>query len=246
MTVELFVSCIIDQMYPLTAMNVVKLLKSLNIDIEYNPEQTCCGKFAYNSGYVEEAKKLGNKLLTDISSRHTVVGINASCVGFIKTRYKDLFYNTASHLEYKRFVSNIYELTDFLINVLGKDYFGAVFPHKAVYMQSCSSSSELGLKDEGQRLLSKVNGLELLELKKPEVCCGFGSGLFSVQHEAISSSLADQKFKDAIDAGAEYIITNDMSCLMHLDSYARKQNIPVKTIHIADVLTAGWELDELA
>ena len=240
MTVDLFVSCIIDQFYPMTAMNTLKLLKAAGVEVEYNPEQTCCGKFAFNSGYIEDAKTLGEKFLHDFPNNRPVVGISASCVGFIKTRYKELFYNTSLHLEHKRLISNIYELTDFLVNQLHKDYFEAVFPHKAAYLDSCSSLRELGLKNEGRQLLSKVNGLELVEMKHPEICCGMGKGMFALQHEAISSSLADKKLKEAMEAGAEYLITNDISCLMHLDSYAKKQKLPIEVIHIVDVLTTGW------
>ncbi|MBQ6084353.1 MAG: (Fe-S)-binding protein [Bacteroidales bacterium] len=240
MTVDLFVSCIIDQFYPMTAMNTLKLLKAAGVEVEYNPEQTCCGKFAFNSGYIEDAKALGEKFLHDFPNNRPVVGISASCVGFIKTRYKELFYNTSLHLEHKRLISNIYELTDFLVNQLHKDYFEAVFPHKVAYLDSCSSLRELGLKNEGRQLLTKVNGLELVEMKHPEICCGMGKGLFALQHEAISSSLADKKLKEAMEAGAEYLITNDISCLMHLDSYAKKQKLPIEVIHIVDVLTTGW------
>ena len=240
MTVDLFVSCLIDQFYPMTAMNAIKLLKAAGVEVEYNPEQTCCGKFAFHSGFVDESKTLAEKFLRDFPNNRPVVGLSASCVGFIKTRYKELFYNTSKHLEYKRLVGNIFEITDFLINKVHKDYFCAVFPYKCAYLDSCSSLRELGLKDEARQLLRKVNGLELVELKHPEICCGMGKGLFSVQHEAISSSMADQKLKEAIEVGAEYLITNDISCHLHLDSYAKKQGLPIEVIHIVDVLTTGW------
>ena len=241
MTVDLFVSCVIDQFYPMTAMNTLKLLKAAGIEVEYNPEQTCCGKYAFNSGYVEEAKTLGGKFLHDFPNNRPVVGISASCVGYIKTRSKELFYNTSMHLEYKRLVANIFEITDFLVNKVHKDYFDAVFPHKCAYLDSCSALRELGLKDEARQLLSKVNGLELVELRHPEICCGMGKGMFPLQHETISSAMADQKLKDAIESGAEYLITNDISCLIHLASYAKKQGLPIEIIHIVDVLTTGWE-----
>ena len=241
MTVDLFVSCVIDQFYPMTAMNTLKLLKAAGVEVEYNPEQTCCGKYAFNSGYVEEAKTLGGKFLHDFPNNRPVVGISASCVGYIKTRYKELFYNTSMHLEYKRLVANIFEITDFLVNKVHKDYFDAVFPHKCAYLDSCSALRELGLKDEARQLLSKVNGLELVELRHPEICCGMGKGMFPLQHETISSAMADQKLKDAIESGAEYLITNDISCLIHLASYAKKQGLPIEIIHIVDVLTTGWE-----
>ena len=240
MIIDLFVSCVIDQFYPMTAMNTLKLLKAAGVEVEYNPEQTCCGKFAFNSGYVEEARNLAEKFINDINNGRPIVGISASCVGFIKTRYKEIFHNSSFHLKCNQLVGNIYEITDFLVNEINKDYFEAVFPHRCAYLDSCSALRELGLKNEARQLLSKVNGLELVELKHPETCCGMGKGLFAVQHEAISSSMADQKLKDAIDTGAEYLITNDASCLMHLNSYAKKQGLPIEVIHIVDVLTSGW------
>ncbi len=241
MTIDLFVPCLIDQFYPMTAMNAIKLLKAAGVGVEYNPEQTCCGKFAFNSGFIDESKTLGEKFLRDFPNSRPIVGLSASCVGFIKTRYKELFYNTSLHLEYKRLVGNIFEITDFLVNQLHQDYFEAVFRHKAAYLDSCSSLRELGLRNEARQLLSKVNGLELVELSHPEICCGMGKGLFAVQHEAISSSMAGQKIADALDSGAEYLITNDIACHLHLASYAKKQGLPIEIIHIVDVLTSGWE-----
>lgn len=239
MKIDLFISCVMDQFYPETAKNVMKVLNAAELDVEYNPEQTCCGKFAYNSGFVDEAKELGEKFLRDFPANRPVVGVSASCVGYIKTRYKDLFHNTASHLEYKRLVDNVYEFTDFLVNKINVQNFGAEFNHKVVYQDTCCSLRELGLKDEGRKLLSKVKGIEILEMKYPEVCCGFGSGFFSIQHEAISVAMAERKIKDAISTGAEYIVTNDISCLMQLDSCIKKQKFDIQVVHIADVLAQG-------
>lgn len=239
MTIDLFISCVMDQFYPETAKNVVKILNMAGVDVEYNPEQTCCGKFAYKSGFVEEAKELGEKFLHDFPNDRAVVGVNASCVGYIKTHYKDLFYNTASHLEYKRLVANIYELTDFLVNKINCLNFGAEFNHRVVYQDTCCSLRELGLKDEGRKLLSNVKGVEIVEMQRPELCCGFGSGLFSIQHEAISVAMAEHKIKDAMSVGAEYIVTNDISCLLQLDSCIKKQKYDIQVVHIADVLAQG-------
>lgn len=239
MTIDLFISCVMDQFYPETAKNVVKLLNAAEVDVEYNPEQTCCGRFAFTSGFVEEAKELGEKFLRDFPNDRPIVGVSASCVGYIKTRYKELFYNTGSHLEYKRLVANIYELTDFLVNKIDVQNFGAEFNHKVVYQDTCCSLRELGLKDEGRKLLSNVKGLDLVEMKYPEFCCGFGSGFFSIQHEAISVAMAERKIKDAMSVGAEYIVTNDVSCLMQLDSCIKKQKFDINVVHIADVLAQG-------
>lgn len=239
MKIDLFISCVMDQFYPETAKNVMKVLNAAELDVEYNPEQTCCGKFAYNSGFVDEAKELGEKFLRDFPANRPIVGVSASCVGYIKTRYKELFHNTASHLECGRLVNNIYEFTDFLVNKINVQNFGAEFNHKVVYQDTCCSLRELGLKDEGRKLLSKVKGIEILEMKYPEVCCGFGSGFFSIQHEAISVAMAERKIKDALSTGAEYIVTNDISCLMQLDSCIKKQKFDIQVVHIADILAQG-------
>lgn len=239
MKIDLFISCVMDQFYPETAKNVMKVLNAAELDVEYNPEQTCCGKFAYNSGFVDEAKELGEKFLRDFPANRPIVGVSASCVGYIKTRYKELFHNTASHLECGRLVNNIYEFTDFLVNKINVQNFGAEFNHKVVYQDTCCSLRELGLKDEGRKLLSIVKGIEILEMKYPEVCCGFGSGFFSIQHEAISVAMAERKIKDALSTGAEYIVTNDISCLMQLDSCIKKQKFDIQVVHIADVLAQG-------
>ncbi len=237
MTIDLFVSCVMDQFYPETAKNVVKVLKRAGVEVCYNPEQTCCGKVAFNAGFVDKVKKMGEKFLSDFPNDRPIVGVSASCVGYIRTRYRELFHNTGSHLEYKRLVSNIYELTEFLVHKCGFVDFGASFPYKVAYHDTCASLRELGLKDEGRVLLSNVKGLELVEIKHPELCCGFG-GMFSVQHEPISAALAERKFNDIMESGAEYFVTNDISCLMHLDGFAKKHDIPVRVAHIADVLSS--------
>ncbi|MBQ2851831.1 MAG: (Fe-S)-binding protein [Bacteroidales bacterium] len=228
-----------DQFYPDTAKNIVKILNVAGINVEYNCEQTCCGKFAFYSGFKEEAKELGEKFLKDFPNDRPIIGVSASCVAYIKTRYQELFYNTASHLEFKRLVPNIYEFTDFLVNKINHLNFGSEFPHKVVYQDCCSSLRDLHLHDEGRRLLSAVKGLELVEMQRPELCCGFGSGFFSIQHEAISVAMAERKIQDAISSGAEYIATNDMGCLMQLSSCAKKQGYNIEVVHIADILAQG-------
>ena len=108
MTVDLFIPCFVDQIYPETGMNVLKILRKAGVDVHYNPDQTCCGQMAYNSGFWDEAKNLGDKFLKDFPNDRPVVGPSASCTGFIKTSYQSLFHNTSNHLEYKRLKKNIF------------------------------------------------------------------------------------------------------------------------------------------
>ncbi|MES2652169.1 MAG: (Fe-S)-binding protein [Bacteroidota bacterium] len=239
MKVELFVPCFVDQLYPETAFNTVKLLEKAGCEVSYNAKQTCCGQPAYNAGYWEEAKEIGNKFLTDFSSSDYIVAPSASCVGMVKNGYNDLFTNTIVHNTCRTVQGTIFELSDFLINILKRDYFGAELDGKAVYHDSCSGLRECKIKEEPRQLLSKVHGLEMVEMVDTDMCCGFG-GTFAVKFDAISSAMAEQKVNNALAMEAEYIISTDLSCLMHLDGYIQKNAIPLKTMHIADVLVNGW------
>lgn len=238
MTINLFIPCFIDQFYPETAMNTVKVLEKAGVEVNYNPDQTCCGRFAYNAGFVEEAKALGDKFLDEFCGDRPVVSPSASCVAFIKKRYPELFFNTANHLNVKRLEKNVFELTDYLVNVLHYDDFGAEFHHKVTYHDSCSALRGLGIGKEGRQLLSKVKGLELVEMKQTDMCCG-GELTFAMNHEEISLGMASHKLRNALNTGAEYIVSTDMSCLMHQKGYIDANGLPIKVIHIADILAEG-------
>lgn len=239
MKIELFVPCFVDQLYPETAFNTIKLLEKAGCEVFYNSAQTCCGQPAYNSGYWEQAKETGTKFLSDFSGTDYIVAPSASCVGMVKSGYSDLFTNTNLHNKCRNIQQHVYELSDFLVNVLKRDYFGAELDGKAVYHDSCSGLRECKIKEEPRQLLSKVHGLEMVEMKDTDMCCGFG-GTFSVKFDAISSAMAEQKVNNALEMGAEYVISTDLSCLMHLQGYIDKNNIPLKTMHLADVLANGW------
>lgn len=239
MKIELFIPCFIDQLFPNTAFNTVKVLEKAGCTVEYNPNQTCCGQPAFNAGFWDEAKEIGSKFLNDFSEDRYIVSPSASCTGMVKNYYNDLFTNTAVHNKCRNIQSNIHELSDFLVNVIKRDYFGAEFEGRAVYHDSCSGLRECKIKEEPRLLLSKVLGLDLVELKDNTTCCGFG-GTFAVKFDAISSAMAQQKVENALAVDAEYIISTDASCLLQLQSYIDKNNLPLKTIHLADVLASGW------
>jgi len=239
MKVELFIPCFIDQLYPDTAMNTVKVLEKAGCSVSYNPEQTCCGQPAFNSGFWDDAKTIGNKFLNDFSEESVIVSPSASCTGMVRNYYTDLFNNTTMHNKCRTIQANIFELSEFLVNILQFDYFGAELDGRAVYHDSCAGLRECKIKDEPRKLLEKVHGLELVSLKDNDMCCGFG-GTFSVKFDAISSAMAQQKVDNALEAGAEYIISTDASCLLHLQGYIDKQQLPIKTFHLADVLANGW------
>ncbi len=238
MIVDAFIPCFIDQVFPETAFNMIKLLRKLDVEVHYNPNQSCCGQMAFNSGFWDEAKSMGAKFIKDFPHNRPVVSPSASCSGMVKSNYSKLFHNSALHNEYNALKNNTYEISDFLVNVLKKEDVGAEFNHKVTFHESCAGKREYGLTDEVRILLNNVKGLELIEMKEADTCCGFG-GTFAVKFEGISTAMAQQKVDNALETGAEFIVSTDASCLMHIQGYIDKHKLPIKTIHIVDILAAN-------
>jgi len=239
MVVDIFIPCFVDQLYPDTAFNMIKVLEKTSCDIHYNPSQTCCGQPPFNSGYWDDAKAIGRKFIEDFPEDRYIVAPSGSCVGYVRNFLGKLFENTASHNEYKTIRKNIFEFSEFLVDVLEMDDFGAQFKGVATYHDSCAALRECGIKSAPRQLLANVKGLELREMNESETCCGFG-GTFSVKFEAIAGGMVEQKIDNAVATGAEYLISTDLSCLMHIDGYIQSHQYPLKVMHIADVLAAGW------
>jgi L-lactate dehydrogenase complex protein LldE len=242
MNVELFVPCFVDQLYPQTAFNMVKVLERVGCTVHYNTAQTCCGQPAFNAGYWNEARDVAAKFLNETKGADYVVAPSASCIGFVRNYYGKLFDNSSRHNDVKGLAGRAMEFTEFLTGVMNVDKVGAILEGRATYHDSCAALRECGIKEAPRRLLANVKGLELVEMGDVETCCGFG-GTFAVKFEPISMAMADQKIDHALATGAQYIISTDLSCLMHLDGCIRHKGAPIKTLHIADVLAAGWEWD---
>lgn len=240
MKVDLFIPCFIDQFYPETAFNMVKVLEKFGCDIDYNPKQTCCGQPACNSGYQEEAKAIALKFVKDFSnSEGYIVAPSGSCVGYVRNFVDELLQDTADYAKYQKIKARIYEFTEFLVDVLKVENVGASLPIKATYHDGCGSLRECKVKQQPRKLLAQVKGLQLTEMKECETCCGFG-GTFTVKYEPISVGMAQTKVTSALATEAEYIISGDLSCLLHLNGYIDQHNSNIKTMHIADVLASGW------
>jgi L-lactate dehydrogenase complex protein LldE len=239
MNVQIFIPCFIDQLYPQTAFNMVKVLEKAGCNVSYNANQTCCGQPAFNAGFWEESKAVCSKFLDDFKDAEYVVAPSASCVGFVRNYYSKLFANSSEHNNVLKLAHKTYEFSEFMVKVLGVNNTNAILQGKATYHDSCAGLRECKIKQEPRELLSNVKGLELVEMNDVETCCGFG-GTFAVKFEAISVAMADQKVNHALATGAEYLISTDLSCLMHLDGYIKKKGFNLKTMHIADVLASGW------
>ncbi|RYY96043.1 MAG: (Fe-S)-binding protein [Chitinophagaceae bacterium] len=239
MTVQLFIPCFVDQLYPDTAFNMVKVLEKAGCTVRYNPTQTCCGQPAFNAGFWDDARQVCSKFLSDFNPEQPIVAPSASCVGFVRNYYGKLFQDSSLHHQAQAIGKNIFEFSDFLVNVLKVTDLGAKLPGKATYHDSCAALRECKIKQEPRTLLANVEGLELTELQDVETCCGFG-GTFAVKFEAISIGMGEQKVENALATGAEYLISTDLSCLMHLQGYIDNRQAPMKTMHLADVLASGW------
>ena len=239
MVVDIFIPCFIDQLYPETAFNMVKVLEGVGCRVNYNTQQTCCGQPAFNSGHWADAKEVGEKFLKEFKGDKYIVVPSGSCCGFIRNYYGELFQNTVLHNQFKTTKTKLFEFTEFLVDVLKIDNLNAKLDAKAVYHDGCGSLRECNINRAPRKLLNNVKGLELIELEGPNDCCGFG-GAFSVKYEAISVAMGKEKIEKILDSGADHLISGDMSCLMHLDGLLSKRGSKIKSLHIADVLAAGW------
>ena len=218
---------------------MVKVLEKLGCNVSYNTNQTCCGQPAYNAGYKEEAKDVARKFLYDFSDKKYIVSPSGSCTGFGRNYYDKMFENSADQLLCQQVTKNMFEFTEFITDVLKMEHVGAELNGKATYHDACGALRECHIKEGPRRLLGNVKGLELIEMKDAETCCGFG-GTFAVKFEPISIGMAQAKVKNALETGAQYIITTDVSCMMHMQGYIDSNSLPIKTMHIADVLASGW------
>jgi L-lactate dehydrogenase complex protein LldE len=237
MNVSLFIPCFVDQLFPATAFNMVKVLERLGCTVNYNPNITCCGQPAFNAGFRADCRPVAAKFMADLGGTEYIVAPSGSCVGFVRNYYAQVLGPDRG--EAVNFGRRLFEFTEFLTDVLKVTDVGAVRQGIATYHDACGALRECRIKEAPRKLLARVRGLELREAADCETCCGFG-GTFAVKYEAISIGMGEQKVLNAMHTGAEMIISTDWSCLMHLDGYIRKKGYPIKALHIADVLASGW------
>ena len=227
MNVQLFIPCFIDQLYPEVAFDTIKILEKLQCNVIYNPNQTCCGQPAYNAGFKEDSCEVYKKFLTDFNTQDYIVCPSASCVGFLK--------NYAAKMVSHNSPIPIFELTEFLVNILHTTNLNATYIGNVAYHTSCASLRECVVKDSPISLLKNVQGLNLIPFAENETCCGFG-GSFAVKFEAISNAMGEQKINHIKNVHATTITSTDMSCLLHLEGIIKKNNLSIEVKHIAQIL----------
>jgi len=235
MNITLFIPCFIDACFPKAGISVVQILERLGHTIEYPGELTCCGQPAFNSGYWPETREVAVKVLERLRDAEVLVIVSGSCGAMIKNFYPELFKGTPHEAAARALSAKCYEFSEFLVDRLGVTDLGARFPHKVTVHDGCHGLRELGIKNQPRQLLASVRDLTVVEMDEAETCCGFG-GTFSAKFPMISTAMGEGKIASALQTGAEYIVSNDSSCLMHQQGLIDRQKKPIKTIHLAEVL----------
>ncbi len=236
---DLFVTCIIDQLFPEVGVSVVRVLRRLGVSVGFPEGQTCCGQAVYNSGYTREAREMALRTLDEFQNSDYVVVPSGSCSAMMRVFYLDLFEDDPQLLARAESLSRrVYEFSEFLVNVLGVEETGVAGVEgsgSAVFHPGCHLLREMEVRDAPQSLLRAMPGVELRELRNAETCCGFG-GSFSVKMPHISEGMLNDKVSAVRDSGADALVSCDMSCLMHIGGALRRQAPDVKIRHIAQIL----------
>lgn len=238
MTITLFIPCFVDLMYPEVGISIVRIFEKLGHQVVVPPAPACCGQPAFNSGYWDEARSTAVKVLEQLQFAETVVVPSGSCGAMLKVFYRELFAGTPHAGTAQKLAAKTHEFSSFLVNQLGVTDLGANFPHKVTFHDGCHGLRELNNKLPPRQLLAKVRGLELVEMSPPETCCGFG-GTFSAKFPAIATAMGEGKCASILDTQADYVVSCDSSCLMQIQGLASRRQMPVKTIHLAQVLAAS-------
>jgi L-lactate dehydrogenase complex protein LldE len=233
---SLFITCLGDQFFPQVGESVVKVLQRLGVQVTFNPAQTCCGQPGFNTGYRDEAREVAARVLDLYKDAEYVVVPSGSCTSMIRVFYPELFAEDPVRLrEAESLRGRVYEFSEFLVKVLNVEDVGASFPARLTYHDSCHLLRELGIESEPRKLIRAVRGVELLEMRDYKLCCGFG-GTFSVKFPEVSVAMGEDKIKAATVEGADYLIANDSGCLMHLAGLIHRRGLPLKTMHLAELL----------
>ncbi|GGW46425.1 Fe-S oxidoreductase [Streptomyces lucensis JCM 4490] len=247
MRVALFLTCVNDTLYPDTGRAVVALLSRLGVDVDFPMGQTCCGQAHYNTGYRHEAEPLARHFADVFRGYDAIVTPSGSCGAMVRELYPRMGERARAEgrgdslaAALAPVVHRTYELTEFLVDVLGVTDVGACYPHRVTYHPTCHGLRGLGLGDRPRRLLEAVRGLELVELPGADECCGFG-GTFALKNAEVSAAMGADKVRNAESTGAEVLCAADNSCLMHIGGTMSRLRTGMRPVHIAEILASTQE-----
>ncbi|MGA2883290.1 MAG: (Fe-S)-binding protein [Bryobacteraceae bacterium] len=236
--VSLFVTCIVDQVFPQVGIAMTQVLERLGYQVHFPAAQTCCGQPAFNSGYTEEARKIARHFLDVFRDSETIIVPSGSCTSMISHHFADIFEHDPKLLaEAHALEPRVWEFSRFLLEVAQVEDVGARFDGIVTYHDSCHALRELRIKTGPRKLLAKVQGLTLAEMNAAEECCGFG-GTFSIKFPEVSGAMARTKIDSIQKTGASTVVSIDSSCLMQLQGVIDRAGLPIRTLHLAEVLAS--------
>ena len=237
--VSLFITCLADHFYPEVGEAVVHLLRRYGCTVDFPPNQTCCGQPAWNTGLEDEAKAFARSYIETFENSEYVVMPSGSCAGHVRYFYPQMFKDDKAMFKRACAVADkTYEFSEFMVKVLKVTDVGATFPATVVFHNNCHMQRELGVKEEPLQLLRSVKDLVLVDNPRYDLCCGFG-GAFSVKMPEISTAMADERLGIYVSTKADIVVSCDGGCLMHMGGRAERQGLPVKTMHLAQLLWEG-------
>ena len=232
---SIFVTCLVDLLYPEVGEATTALLEDAGVQVDFPSVQTCCGQPAFNSGFEKEARKVGKTLLEAFEDSDAVVSPSGSCTTMVRHHFPHLFEGTRDSARARALAEKTYELSEFMVDVLGVSSMTGRWEGRVTYHDACHGLRELGLAGQGRQLLGGIEGLELVEMDRPDACCGFG-GTFSVRLPAVATAMADDKLAQAGATNADAMVAGDAGCLMHLAGRASRVGAPMWSVHLATLL----------
>ncbi len=234
----MFVTCVVDQVFPQVGVAITQVLERLGYQVHFPEAQTCCGQPAFNTGYTEEARKIARHFLDVFRDSEAIIVPSGSCTSMISHHFADVFQHDPKLLaEAHALEPRVWEFSRFLLEAAQVDDVGARFDGIVTYHDSCHALRELRIKAGPRKLLAKVQGLTLAEMDAAEECCGFG-GTFSVKFPEVSGAMARTKIDSIQKTGASTVVSIDSSCLMQLQGVIQRAGLPIRTLHLAEVLAS--------
>ena len=231
----LFVTCIVDQIYPTVGQAAVQLLEAQGVEVSVPRGLTCCGQMAFNAGFRDEAYAVAGRTIEVLRGQGDVVLPSGSCAAMIRHLYQELFEHSPYARPAAELAARTYELSEYLVDVLGVTELGAQYEGRVTYHDACHGLRFLGLRDQARKLLGEVQGAELVPLPGCDQCCGFG-GLFAIKQQAISEAMLDRKLDGVAAAEADLLVTSDASCMMQISGGLTRNKSKTKARHLAELL----------
>jgi L-lactate dehydrogenase complex protein LldE len=236
--INLLIPCFVDQLFPAVGISMVRIFEKLGHTVDFKESIVCCGQPAFNAGFWEESREIAVRVLRALRGEDPVVVPSGSCAAMVKNFYPELFRAKPEAEAAGQLSRRTYEFSSFLVDQLGVTDVGSRFPAKVTFHDGCHGLRELQVKRQPRLLLESVKDLTLVEMSDQTSCCGFG-GTFAVKFPMISTAMGETKSASALQTGAEYLVSNDSSCLMHLQGLLSRQNQKLKTVHLAEILASS-------